>query len=52
MGHTTFELNYSYKQRVFYEENIDPYFKSRSTDKVIIVLHKLMSLYRKNLTHV
>ncbi len=38
ISHTPFELHCSYYFRIFYKEDIDSYFKSKSTDKLLIKL--------------
>ena len=50
-GHTSFELNYGYHFWVFYKENINPRSKSKSVDKLLVELQKLIIVYRKNLHH-
>ena len=37
-GHTPFELNCEYHLQVFYKEDIDPYLKSKSADKLLAEL--------------
>lgn len=51
MAYIPFELNCDYDPRVFYKEDVDPRFKLRSTDKVTIALHELISIYRDNFQH-
>lgn len=34
INHTLFELNYGYYPYVFYKKDIDPYFKSKSVNKL------------------
>ena len=49
--HTSFELNYGYDSRVFYKKNINSWSKSKSANKLLTKLRKLMTVYRKNLYH-
>lgn len=48
IGHTPFELNCKYYFSMFYDENINPRFKSKLIDKLLIKLQKLMTVYYKN----
>ena len=46
-----FELNRGYHPWVSYEENIDPYFKSKLVDELLSELQKLMTVCHENLYH-
>lgn len=49
-GYISYKLNYaSYHLYIFYEKNINFYFKSKLADELSIELQKLMTLYRKKL---
>ena len=41
-GHTSFKLNCGYYPRMSYEEEVDPYSKSKSADKLSVELRELM----------
>ena len=47
-----FELNCGYHPRILYKEEINPHFKSKSADKLLVELRKLIVVYCKNLYHV
>lgn len=49
--HTPFELYCGYHLHVFYEEDINPRWRSRAIDKRAAKLRKLMIVYKKNLQH-
>ena len=49
--HTFFELNYGYYPQVSFEENVNPYSKSKSADELSAELKDLMTICRKNLCH-
>ncbi len=51
-GHTPFKLNCGYYPRLFFEEDVDPYSKSRSTNKRVGELRELMEVCRQNRLHV
>lgn len=51
IGYISFEFNRDYHFRVFYKENIDPRFKSKSSDKLSSKLRQLINIGRKNLHH-
>ena len=46
-----FELNCGYHPRVFYEENVDPYSRSKVADELTEELRDLMAACRENLQH-
>ena len=48
-GHTPFELNYGYHFRISYEEEVNPFSKSKSADKQPAELRELMIICQKNL---
>ena len=50
-GHTPFELNCGYHPKVLFEEDVDPCSRSRSTNKLIEELKKLMEVCCQNLLH-
>ena len=50
-SHTPFELNCGYHFWVFYKEDINFCFKSKSTNKWLAELQELMTVSRKNLHH-
>ena len=50
-GYTLFELNYDYHPRMLYKNNANFRFKSKSTDKLLTKLRKLMIICKKNLYH-
>ena len=43
-GHTLFELNYGYHPRVSFKEDVNPRSKSRSANKLVEELKKLMEV--------
>ena len=47
----SFKLNYSYHFPIFYKENIDLCFKSKSVDKLLTKLRELIIIYKKNFYH-
>ena len=51
IGHTPFELNCTYHPKILYEEEVDPYFKSKSVDELSAKLRELMIVCQKNLYH-
>ena len=50
-GHTPFELNYGYHPWMLYKEDIDPCFQSKSADKLLAELRKLIIVCQENLHH-
>ena len=50
-GHTLFELNYDDYLRMSYEKKVNSHSKSKSVDKLLAKLRKLMIVYWKNLYH-
>ena len=50
-NHTPFELNCGYYLRVFIEEDVDPRLRSRSANKWVEELKKLMKACYQNLLH-
>ena len=50
-GHTLFKLNYGYRPRDLFEEDIDLCSKSRSADKLAGKLRELMEVCCQNLFH-
>lgn len=51
IGHTLFELNYSYHLCIFFENNINLHSKSYSADRMAKQQRDLMSIYQQNLLH-
>ena len=51
MTYTFFELNYGYHLCVSYEEDVDPYSRSKAADELIKKLRNLMAACRENLQH-
>ena len=51
MGYTSFELNCGYHPCVFYEEDVDPHFRSKAADKLTEKLSNLIAAWRENLQH-
>ena len=47
-----FELNYDFYLQLFYKKDVNPYFQSKSTDKLITNLKGLMAVYKKNLQYI
>lgn len=50
-GYQYLELNYGYYLRIFYEDETNPYSKSRSTNKLAKELKDLIAFYQQNLFH-
>ncbi len=48
---TLFKLNYSYYLQVLFKEDVDPYSRFRSTNKLADELKKLIEIYYQNLLH-
>lgn len=48
IGHKSFKLNCGFHIRVFYEENINFYLKSKAIDKLAAMLKAVISVYKKN----
>ena len=51
ISHTPFELNCGYYPCVFFEEDTDPCFQSKTAEKLSNKLRKLMTVCQKNLHH-
>ena len=51
IGCIFFELNCRYHLRIFYEKDLDPHLKSRTTKKLSSELRKLMIVCQQNLNH-
>lgn len=51
ISHILFELNCSYNVCILYKKDINPRFRSKSTDKLAVKLRELMTICRKNLQH-
>ena len=51
IGYTLFELNCDFHPRSSYEEDIDPCSKSKTADQLVIELHTLISMCKKNLRY-
>lgn len=52
ISHTLFEFNSNYHPQTFYKKDVNPYFQSKSADKLIKKLRKLMTISKKNLYHI
>ena len=50
-GHISFKLNCGYHPCVSFEEDTNPCSQSKTADKLLAKLQKLMTLYRENLHH-
>ncbi len=50
-GYTPFKLNCGYHPRVSFKEDVDPYSRSRSTNKLAEELRELMEVCCQNLLH-
>lgn len=50
-SHTLFELNYRYHSRVLFKDDIDPYSRSRSANKLVMEVRELMEICYQNLLH-
>ncbi len=50
-GHTPFELNCDYHPRVFFEEDVNPRSRSRSANKLVEELRKLIKVCCQNLLY-
>ena len=51
ISHTSFKLNYDYYLWMLYKEDIDSRSKSKSTDKLLVKLRKLIIICQENLYH-
>ena len=49
-SHIFYKLNCGYHPCVFFEKNIDPYFQSKTVEKLSSKLRKLITVCRKNST--
>ena len=50
-GHTPFELNCEYHSQLSYKENINPYSKSKSADKLSVKLQELMTVCQEKILY-
>lgn len=50
-NYTPFELNYGHHLQVFYEEDGNSHFKSKSIDELLLKLQDLMTVYWENFYH-
>lgn len=50
-SHISFKLNYGYYPPASYKANVDSCSRSKSVNKLVTKLRKLMIVYRKNLQH-
>ena len=50
-GYTSFELNCGYYRYIFYKEDSDPRFRSKTINELTEKLRNLMAAYRENLQH-
>ena len=46
-----FQVNYGYYPRILYKEEVNPYSKSKSADKLLAKLRGLMIISRENHYH-
>ena len=46
-----FKLNYEYYPQILYKENINPYSKSKSVNKLFAELRELIIVCQENLHH-
>ena len=51
-GYTLFKLNYGYHSKVFFKEDIDPYLRCCSANKLAKELKELMEVCCQNLLHI
>ncbi len=51
-SHTPFELNYGYYSRISFEEDVDSRLRSRSANKLVEELRKMIEVGYQNLLHV
>ena len=47
----SFELNCKYYSHIFYEENVNPYSKSKAADKLTEKLRNFIVVYKENLQY-
>ena len=50
-GHTPFELNCGYYSWIFFEEDIDSCFRSKTADELLAQLQELIIVFWENLYH-
>ena len=50
-SHTPFKFNCGYHLCVFFEEDTDPHFRSKTADELLAKLRELMTVCRENLHH-
>lgn len=50
-SYNRFELNYKYYSQILFEDKTNPQFKSRSANKLIKELKKLIDIYCQNLIY-
>ncbi len=48
-GHTLFKLNYGFYSFILFEENVDPNFRSYSSNKLAYELKELIEICYQNL---
>ncbi len=48
ISYTLFELNCGFHLQAFYEEDVNPYFQSKSANELVIELKELMVVCREN----
>ena len=51
-GYSPFKFNCGYYPYIFYEEDLDPYLKSRTAKKLSSKLRELMTVYQQNLHYI
>lgn len=50
-GHTSFELNHSYRPHVSYKKDVNPRFRSKSVEELSVELKELIAVCQKNIHH-
>ncbi len=51
ISHILFKLNYSYYSKILFQEDVDPYSRFGSVDKLAEELRELIKVYYQNLFH-
>ena len=51
IGHTVFKFNCGYHPRVFFKEDSNPHFQSKTADKLLAELQELITICWENLYH-
>ena len=50
-SHMSFKLNCGFYSQTFYKKDVNLYSQSKSANKLVIELRKLITICRKNLQH-